>query len=84
MKLVFAMIVAMLIGAACRWFDLPVPAPPVLSGALLVVAMTLGYSVTDKLVANQRPLPAQTTPAAIMPTGATRLIEPPVATEPRK
>lgn len=32
-----------LIGAACRWFDVPVPAPPALVGALLVVAMTLGY-----------------------------------------
>ena len=31
------------IGAGCRWFDVPVPAPPRLSGALLVVAMTLGY-----------------------------------------
>ncbi len=31
------------IGAACRWFDVPVPAPPALAGALLVLAMTLGY-----------------------------------------
>jgi XapX domain-containing protein len=32
-----------LIGACCRWFDVPLPAPPKLVGALLVVAMTLGY-----------------------------------------
>lgn len=31
------------IGVGCRWFDLPLPAPPKLVGALLVVAMTVGY-----------------------------------------
>lgn len=31
------------IGAGCRWFGLPLPAPDKLVGALLVVAMTLGY-----------------------------------------
>lgn len=31
------------IGAGCRWFDLPLPAPPRLVGALLVVAMTMGF-----------------------------------------
>lgn len=31
------------IGAGCRWLDLPLPAPPKLVGALLVVAMTLGF-----------------------------------------
>ncbi len=35
------------IGAACRWFDIPLPAPPKLVGALLVVAMTLGFIGTD-------------------------------------
>jgi len=36
------------IGAACRWFDIPSPAPPRLVGALLVVAMTTGFIMTDK------------------------------------
>ncbi len=31
------------IGFVCRWFDLPLPAPPKLVGALLVVAMTAGF-----------------------------------------
>ena len=31
------------IGCFCRFFDLPLPAPPKLIGALLVVAMTLGF-----------------------------------------
>lgn len=38
------------IGTGCRWFDLPLPAPPKLVGALLVVAMTLGYLGADHLL----------------------------------
>lgn len=38
------------IGAGCRWFDIPVPAPPRLVGALLVVAMTLGFLGTGWLL----------------------------------
>ncbi len=36
-----------LIGAGCRWFNLPLPAPPRIVGALLVVAMTLGFIGTN-------------------------------------
>jgi XapX domain-containing protein len=35
------------IGFACRWWDLPLPAPPKLTGAMLVVFMTLGFLSTD-------------------------------------
>jgi XapX domain-containing protein len=35
------------IGVACRRFDVPLPAPSRLLGALLVVAMTLGFVLTD-------------------------------------
>lgn len=38
------------IGFGCRWFDLPLPAPPKLVGALLVVAMTLGFVGLDALL----------------------------------
>jgi XapX domain-containing protein len=38
------------IGASCRWFDIPSPAPPKLVGALLVVAMTVGFLVTDRVL----------------------------------
>ncbi|GAB3333318.1 hypothetical protein GCM10027359_04920 [Marilutibacter aestuarii] len=34
---------ALLIGVGCRLLDLPLPAPPRWQGALLVVAMTLGF-----------------------------------------
>lgn len=44
-------ILGLSIGAACRWFDIPSPAPPRLVGALLVVAMTLGFLATDGLLA---------------------------------
>lgn len=39
------------IGAGCRWFDVPLPAPPKLVGALLVVAMSLGFLGTDLALA---------------------------------
>lgn len=48
MRVLTGAIVAFLIGAGCRYFDIPVPSPPVLPGAVLVVAMTLGYSMTDR------------------------------------
>jgi len=38
------------IGIACRWFDLPLPAPPKLVGALLVLAITLGFIGVDRLM----------------------------------
>ena len=43
------------IGLGCSLLSIPVPAPPVLVGALLVVAMTLGYTLTDRFLARQRP-----------------------------
>ena len=39
------------IGVGCRWFDLPLPAPPRIVGALLVVAMTLGFLGADLALA---------------------------------
>jgi len=41
--LLIAVALGLGIGVGCRWFDLPLPAPPKLVGALLVVAMTLGF-----------------------------------------
>jgi XapX domain-containing protein len=50
MKVLVGAVVAFLVGAGCRYFDIPVPSPPILPGALLVVAMTLGYSATDRVL----------------------------------
>lgn len=42
-----AILLAFLIGLACRRFDIPAPAPPRIEGALLVLAMTGGFILTD-------------------------------------
>ena len=44
-------VLGFLIGAGCRWFDLPLPAPMRIIGALLVVAMTLGFVGTEWMLA---------------------------------
>lgn len=38
-------VVGLSVGGFCRYFDLPLPAPPKIVGALLVVAMTAGFLV---------------------------------------
>lgn len=48
MKAVIGVVLAVLIGAICRYSGLPSPAPPQLLGALLVASMTLGYWAMDK------------------------------------
>lgn len=44
------LLLALGIGIACRLLDIPVPAPPRLQGALLVVAMTVGFLVADRIL----------------------------------
>lgn len=44
------LVLGALVGAGCRWFDIPSPAPPRLIGALLLVAMTLGFLLADRLL----------------------------------
>jgi XapX domain-containing protein len=44
--------VGFLIGAGCRFFDIPSPAPPRLIGACLLVAMTLGFIAADHILSN--------------------------------
>jgi len=46
MKLLLGFVLAFAIGA----FQIPVPAPPKLVGALLVLTATLGYVVTDSVL----------------------------------
>ena len=45
--LLIGIVLGLAIGFACRWFDIPLPSPPNLVGALLVVAMTLGFVTAD-------------------------------------
>jgi XapX domain-containing protein len=72
MKLLIGLVLACGIGAACRWFDIPAPAPPALQGALLVVAMTSGYMVADryKKAPTLPPAPAMVVPSSSQTPGA--------------
>jgi XapX domain-containing protein len=45
MKFLVGLLISCAVGVFCRIFDIPVGSPPVIPGALLVLAMTLGYSV---------------------------------------
>ena len=67
-KLAAGIVLGLLIGAGCRWLDIPLPAPPKLMGALLVVAMTLGYMATDRFLSQR---PATTAELCGGPTGET-------------
>ena len=49
-KITAGFVLALLIGAGCRWLNIPVPAPPTFIGALLIVAITGGYSTADYLM----------------------------------
>jgi XapX domain-containing protein len=70
-KIVLGFALAFAIGVLCRMAGVPLPAPPALMGALLVVAMTIGYIVTDRVATHRacrhRPLcggPSGTTKGA--------------------
>jgi XapX domain-containing protein len=49
-QITIGLIMAFCIGAFCRWFDIPSPAPPRVMGALLVVAMTTGFLLTGQVL----------------------------------
>ncbi len=67
LKTVIGFALAFALGAACRWIDIPVPAPNKLIGALLVLAVTLGYLAADRALptldaaAQTDPAPAEKT-----------------------
>lgn len=69
MKLMIGVAVSFIVGAGCRFFDIPVPSPPVIPGALLVLAMTIGYSVSNKFL-NGKGEFASTSHLCGGPTGA--------------
>ena len=54
LKTSLGLVLGLLIGGGCRWFEVPLPSPPKLFGALLVVAMTVGYIGIDKIIASRR------------------------------
>jgi XapX domain-containing protein len=50
MKATIGLVLAFLVGFGCRAFGIPSPAPPMILGALLVVAMTIGYIAADRVM----------------------------------
>jgi len=44
------LLLGLIIGALCRLFDIPSPAPPRLIGACLLLAMTVGFVAADHLL----------------------------------
>ncbi len=50
-KAALGIVVAFAVGLACRLLGIPSPAPPAITGALLVLAMTVGYTITDRFKA---------------------------------
>jgi XapX domain-containing protein len=69
MKFAIGLVISFIVGVSCRYFDLPVASPAVLPGALLVVAMTAGYSLTNRLLDHRGKL-ATTAHLCGGPTGA--------------
>ena len=57
MKSAIGLTIGFLLGFACRYFDIPVPSPPKLLGAFLVVAVTIGYMSADRIFTKPAPKP---------------------------
>jgi XapX domain-containing protein len=72
MKFLVGLLISCAVGVFCRIFDIPVGSPPVIPGALLVLAMTLGYSVTDTVLKRQNKV-STTSHLCGGPTGSTAL-----------
>jgi XapX domain-containing protein len=49
-KPIVGLVLAFAFGFVCRVFGIPSPAPPVILGALLVMAMTVGYLAVDRFM----------------------------------
>jgi XapX domain-containing protein len=47
---IVGLVLGLAVGAGCRFFDIPSPAPPRFIGACLLLAMTLGFVVADHIL----------------------------------
>ncbi|MFI4882863.1 MAG: DUF1427 family protein [Phycisphaerales bacterium JB064] len=70
LKTAIGFVLAFGLGAVCRWVDIPVPAPNRLMGAMLVLAVTLGYLAADRAIG-----PAGAVPANEKPLDGTSSVE---------
>jgi XapX domain-containing protein len=56
-KIALGLVLSFVVGAGCKLFGIPAASPPVLSGALLVFAMSSGYWLVDRYLARGRARP---------------------------
>ena len=68
MKFTIGLLVSFAVGVGCRYFDVPVGSPSAIPGALIVLAMTTGYSWTNQIL-NARNRAATTAHLCGGPTG---------------
>jgi XapX domain-containing protein len=47
---IIGLLLGAVIGAGCRFFDIPSPAPPRLIGACLLLAMTIGFVTAEHVL----------------------------------
>ena len=50
-KIIWGLLLSFVVGFCCHLAQIPVPSPPVLSGALLVFMMSSGYCLVDRYLA---------------------------------
>jgi XapX domain-containing protein len=56
-KIILGLLLGFLIGVGCRYFDIPLPGPEKLVGALVILSVTLGYLGMDYLLNRPSGLP---------------------------
>jgi XapX domain-containing protein len=56
MKIALGLLLAVSVGIVCRLVGLPLPAPLALTGAVLVLAMTAGYELVDRMAPHRAAL----------------------------
>jgi XapX domain-containing protein len=72
-KIAIGFVLSFLVGAGCRYFDIPAASPPVIPGALIVLAMTLGYTSMDRAL-NRKDRAATTKHLCGGPTGLPKAV----------
>jgi XapX domain-containing protein len=55
-KIALGLLLALCVGVVCRLAGLPLPAPLAFTGALLVLAMSAGYEIVDRLAPHREAL----------------------------
>jgi XapX domain-containing protein len=53
MRFLLGLLLAFGVGVLCRLLELPLPAPLALTGAVLVLAMSAGYELVDRLAPHE-------------------------------